>query len=184
MGLCLSLGRAAAAPYRRGRARRKAHAARAPTPSRSRHSRAALPPADGVAVQLGFDSGFAERYELGRELGRGQFARVHAARSRSGDDVAVKVIPKELLRDEHLADDIRREVRCQPRGTRGRRGAQSASHETLITRALPCQVSILKALAGRPHVVRLLGVYEDEEAVQIVMECVAHAYARCQACGA
>ncbi len=90
MGVCLSLGCAAAAPCRRGRARRKARAARAPTPSRSRHSRVAPPPADGAAVHLGFDSGFAERYELGRELGRGQFARVHAARARGGDDMSVQ----------------------------------------------------------------------------------------------
>jgi hypothetical protein len=30
----------------------------------------------------------------------------------------------------------------------------------------------LRALSGKPHVVRLLDVFEDEEAVQLVLECV------------
>jgi hypothetical protein len=137
MGACLSLGRAASAPCRhggrsRGRSKRRGGKAKAPAAAAARAddkpSSAAVPPAHSAtgaasSVHLGFPSGFAERFELGRELGRGQFARVYAARARAADDgnvaaaphaaVAVKVIPKALLRAPGAADDIRREARAR-----------------------------------------------------------------------
>jgi hypothetical protein len=136
MGACISLGRAAAAPYRRLRGRRKRHAAKAPAAAAAEAAAttaAASTPAghssaDAAVVHLGFGSGFAARYALGRELGRGQFARVYAARALNSADarddsscgvgnaptaVAVKVVPKELLRAPGAADDIRREARAR-----------------------------------------------------------------------
>jgi serine/threonine protein kinase len=134
MGACISLGRAAAAPYRRLRDRRKRRAAKAPAAASAEAAAttaAASTPAghssaDAAVVNLGFGSGFAARYALGRELGRGQFARVYAARALNSDAhdsggdnaptaVAVKVVPKELLRAPGAADDIRREARARAR---------------------------------------------------------------------
>jgi hypothetical protein len=65
-------------------------------------------------VRLGFAAGFAARYELGDELGHGQFATVRAARDRqTGRAVAVKLIPKSLLNEApENAEHIRREVRA------------------------------------------------------------------------
>ncbi|KAJ0240092.1 Protein kinase domain-containing protein [Hirschfeldia incana] len=52
-----------------------------------------------------------EKYELGKLLGRGSFAKVYLARSIStGEDVAIKVIDKEKIVKSGLADHIKREI--------------------------------------------------------------------------
>jgi hypothetical protein len=130
MGVCLSLCKAAPAPdYARRKERPVVREARRAQESHGEADAGATPaqaapPADAAAAggaTLGFADGFAERYALGRELGHGQFAVVRAARARTPgaggdgvpDDVAVKIIPKELLRAPDAADDIRREVRAR-----------------------------------------------------------------------
>ena len=77
-------------------------------------------------MRLGFACGFAERYELGDELGHGQFATVRVARDRAtGASVAVKLVPKTLLNEApENADHIRREVCAQRLACR--RGAACA----------------------------------------------------------
>lgn len=52
-----------------------------------------------------------ERYELGRLLGQGTFAKVYYARSiRTGQSVAIKVIDKEKILRVGLVDQIKREI--------------------------------------------------------------------------
>ncbi|KAK3024379.1 hypothetical protein RJ639_043283 [Escallonia herrerae] len=52
-----------------------------------------------------------ERYELGRLLGQGTFAKVHYARSiKTGQGVAIKVIDKEKVLRVGLIDQIKREI--------------------------------------------------------------------------
>jgi serine/threonine protein kinase len=47
---------------------------------------------------FGYPNHFSAKYELGREVGRGHFGYTYAAKAKkgelSGEDVAVKVIPK------------------------------------------------------------------------------------------
>jgi hypothetical protein len=110
MGACASLCRVDTAPRRAAKGR---EATPQPACGEAETSEAALPAAaDAAVVRLGFACGFAERYELGDELGHGQFATVRAARDRAtGGSVAVKLIPKTLLNEApENADHIRREV--------------------------------------------------------------------------
>ncbi|KAL0722327.1 hypothetical protein Bca4012_036926 [Brassica carinata] len=52
-----------------------------------------------------------DKYELGKLLGRGSFAKVYLARSIStGEDVAIKVIDKEKILKSGLAGHIKREI--------------------------------------------------------------------------
>ncbi|XP_009781174.1 CBL-interacting protein kinase 2-like [Nicotiana tabacum] len=52
-----------------------------------------------------------ERYEMGRLLGQGTFAKVYYARSvRNGESVAIKVIDKEKVLRVGLVDQIKREI--------------------------------------------------------------------------
>uniref|UniRef100_A0A7N0RDU6 non-specific serine/threonine protein kinase n=1 Tax=Kalanchoe fedtschenkoi TaxID=63787 RepID=A0A7N0RDU6_KALFE len=52
-----------------------------------------------------------QRYELGRMLGQGTFAKVYHARSlRTGQSVAIKVIDKEKMLKVGLLDQIKREI--------------------------------------------------------------------------
>lgn len=52
-----------------------------------------------------------QKYELGRLLGQGTFAKVYHARSlSSGESVAIKVIDKEKVKNNGLMDQIKREI--------------------------------------------------------------------------
>lgn len=52
-----------------------------------------------------------ERYELGRLLGQGTFAKVYYARNiRNGQSVAIKVIDKEKVLRVGLVNQIKREI--------------------------------------------------------------------------
>lgn len=131
MGACASLCRAADAPRRgeaKARSRREAPPAQQPEGQRAEVEAAAPPVPAGI--HLGFASGFAERYELGGELGHGQFAVVRRATDRAtGEPVAVKLVPKRLLNDaQDNADHIRREARARG-ASRLRRRARKAQAE-------------------------------------------------------
>ena len=123
MGICASLCRVDTTPHARARAKER-------PPSAAEAAAAAAAP--HAPVSLGFASGFAERYELGDELGHGQFAVVRAARERaSGDAVAVKLVPKALLNDapdnaEHIRREVRAATRCAVAPSRLPRRASSA----------------------------------------------------------
>ena len=184
MGACASLCRVDTAPRGRdGRGEKRGETQ--PPPSGDSGdggaSSEAAPPA--AAVRLGFASGFTARYELGDALGHGQFATVRAARDRdSGAAVAVKIIPKSLLNEApENAEHIRREVMLTRRAPSRppRRAARAAAALTRELHRTPAvrQVSILKALRGRPHVVRLYEAYEDEEEAQLVLQCVSPPFA-------
>ncbi|VAH27925.1 unnamed protein product [Triticum turgidum subsp. durum] len=102
--------------------------------------------AKGLDKGFGFNKGFAAKYDLGDEVGRGHFGYTCAARirkgARKGDAVAVKVIPKakRKMTTSIAIEDVRREVK------------------------------ILKALAGHKNLVQFYDAYEDNENVYIVME--------------
>ncbi|KAG9133719.1 hypothetical protein Leryth_019351 [Lithospermum erythrorhizon] len=81
------------------------------------------------------------KYDLGRELGRGEFGITYMCIDKeSGDKFACKSISKKKLRTRVDIEDVRREV------------------------------EILKHLPEHPHIVTLKGTYEDNKAVHIVME--------------
>ncbi|KAJ8449468.1 hypothetical protein Cgig2_002265 [Carnegiea gigantea] len=81
------------------------------------------------------------RYELGKELGRGEFGITYLATDvETGETFACKSILKKKLRTAVDIDDVRREV------------------------------EIMKHLPKHPNIVTLKDTYEDDEAVHIVME--------------
>ncbi|KAK9123197.1 hypothetical protein Sjap_012799 [Stephania japonica] len=80
-------------------------------------------------------------YELGRELGRGEFGVTYLCTDRgSGEVFACKSISKKKLRTAIDIEDVRREVQ------------------------------IMKHLPKHPNIVTLKGTYEDDIAVHLVME--------------
>ncbi|GAB4851606.1 Calcium-dependent protein kinase 14 [Ancistrocladus abbreviatus] len=81
-------------------------------------------------------------YELGRELGRGEFGITYICTEMSNGEVfACKKISKRKLKTAVDIEDVRREVQ------------------------------ILRHLPAHPHIVSLKATYEDHEAVYLVMEC-------------
>nr|GMD24475.1 calcium-dependent protein kinase 8-like [Ipomoea batatas]GMD24478.1 calcium-dependent protein kinase 8-like [Ipomoea batatas] len=82
-----------------------------------------------------------EKYDLGRELGRGEFGITYLCTDvDSGEKFACKCISKKKLRTAVDIEDVRREV------------------------------EIMRHLPKHPNVVTLKGTYEDDNAVHIVME--------------
>ncbi|KAF0915118.1 hypothetical protein E2562_033702 [Oryza meyeriana var. granulata] len=82
-----------------------------------------------------------DKYQLGRELGRGEFGVTHLATDRATRErLACKSIPKRRLRTAVDVADVRREV------------------------------AIMASLPDHPALVRLRAAYEDAEAVHLVME--------------
>ncbi|KAL5196647.1 hypothetical protein ABZP36_000159 [Zizania latifolia] len=98
----------------------------------------------GLDKGFGFNKGFAAKYDMGDEVGRGHFGYTCAARirkgTRKGEAVAVKVIPKAKMTTSIAIEDVRREVK------------------------------ILKALAGHKNLAQFYDAYEDNDNVYIVME--------------
>ncbi|GAV57294.1 Pkinase domain-containing protein/EF_hand_5 domain-containing protein [Cephalotus follicularis] len=81
------------------------------------------------------------RYELGRELGRGEFGVTYLCTDKEGGDTfACKSISKKKLRTAVDIEDVRREV------------------------------EIMKNLPRHPNIVSLKHTYEDDNAVHLVME--------------
>lgn len=82
-----------------------------------------------------------QRYELGRELGRGEFGITYLCTDKeSGEGFACKSILKKKLRTAVDIEDVRREV------------------------------AIMKHLPKHPNIVSLKDTYEDDKAVHLVME--------------
>ncbi|GER52500.1 calcium-dependent protein kinase [Striga asiatica] len=82
-----------------------------------------------------------EFYELGRELGRGEFGVTYLCTDKtSGESLACKSISKKKLRTRVDIEDVRREV------------------------------EIMKHLPKHPNIVSLKHTYEDDHAVHLVME--------------
>lgn len=81
------------------------------------------------------------RYELGRELGRGEFGVTYLCTDKeSGEELACKSISKKKLRTAIDIEDVRREV------------------------------EIMRHLPQHPNIVTLKDTYEDDNAVHLVME--------------
>lgn len=81
------------------------------------------------------------RYELGRELGRGEFGITYLCIDKgTGDKFACKSISKKKLRTDVDIEDVRREV------------------------------EIMKQMPKHPNIVSLKDTYEDDNAVHLVME--------------
>lgn len=82
-----------------------------------------------------------DRYELGEELGRGEFGVTYLCTNKtSGEKFACKSISKKKLRTRVDIEDVRREV------------------------------EIMKNLPPHPNIVSLKDTYEDDDAVHLVME--------------
>ncbi|XP_047330295.1 calcium-dependent protein kinase 17-like [Impatiens glandulifera] len=80
-------------------------------------------------------------YNIGKELGRGQFGVTHLCTNKqSGEKFACKTIAKRKLANKEDVEDVRREVQ------------------------------IMHHLAGQANVVELKGAYEDKHSVHLVME--------------
>jgi len=83
-----------------------------------------------------------ERYELGRLLGQGTFAKVYYATNlKTGENVAIKAIDKEKIREVGMIDQIKREI------------------------------SVMR-LVRHPNIVRLYEVMATKSKIYIVMEYV------------
>ncbi|KAL5726797.1 non-specific serine/threonine protein kinase [Ranunculus cassubicifolius] len=134
-----------------------------PPPSPAKHIKAALAkrqgaakpkegpiPEDGAEVErpldksFGYPKNFGNKYELGKEVGRGHFGHTCSAKVKKGefkgDEVAVKIISKAKMTTAISIEDVRREVK------------------------------ILKALSGHVNLVRFYDSYEDANNVYIIME--------------
>ncbi|EFJ22116.1 calcium dependent protein kinase 7 [Selaginella moellendorffii] len=86
-------------------------------------------------------SSIKERYNLGRELGRGEFGVTYLCMEQESQELlACKSISKSKLKTAVDIEDVRREV------------------------------AIMRHLPPHPNIVALKGAYEDERAVHIVME--------------
>ncbi|KAL9336319.1 hypothetical protein Peur_070807 [Populus x canadensis] len=82
-----------------------------------------------------------QRYELGRELGRGEFGITYLCTDKeTGENFACKSISKKKLRTAVDIEDVRREV------------------------------EIMKKMPQHPNLVTLKDTYEDDSAVHLVME--------------
>ncbi|XP_057801100.1 calcium-dependent protein kinase 14-like [Salvia miltiorrhiza] len=82
-----------------------------------------------------------ELYEVGKELGRGQFGVTHlCTHKQTGEQFACKTIAKRKLANKEDVEDVRREVQ------------------------------IMYHLTGQPNIVDLKGAYEDKHSVYLVME--------------
>lgn len=83
----------------------------------------------------------SSRYKIGRELGRGEFGVTYECLDiQNGEKVACKKISKDKLRTEIDVEDVRREV------------------------------EIMKHLPRHPNIVAYKDVFEDKEAIYLVME--------------
>lgn len=98
----------------------------------------------GLDKSFGFSKHFANKYEMGEEVGRGHFGYTCAAKFKKGElkgqQVAVKVIPKAKMTTAIAIEDVRREVK------------------------------ILRALTGHSNLIQFYDAYEDHDNVYIVME--------------
>ncbi|KEH41584.1 calmodulin-domain kinase CDPK protein [Medicago truncatula] len=82
-----------------------------------------------------------QQYELGRELGRGEFGITYLCKDReTGEELACKSISKDKLRTAIDIEDVRREV------------------------------EIMRHLPKHPNIVTLKDTYEDDDNVHLVME--------------
>ncbi|EXC10389.1 Calcium-dependent protein kinase 17 [Morus notabilis] len=80
-------------------------------------------------------------YNIGKELGRGQFGVTHLCTHKvTGEQFACKTIAKRKLVNKEDIEDVRREVQ------------------------------IMHHLTGQPNIVELKGAYEDKHSVHLVME--------------
>ncbi|XP_042483070.1 calcium-dependent protein kinase 17-like [Macadamia integrifolia] len=80
-------------------------------------------------------------YNIGKELGRGQFGITHLCTHKvTGEQFACKTIAKRKLTNKEDIEDVRREVQ------------------------------IMYHLTGQPNIVELKGAYEDKHSVHLVME--------------
>ncbi|CAI9780764.1 unnamed protein product [Fraxinus pennsylvanica] len=98
----------------------------------------------GLDKSFGFSKNFYNKYELGEEVGRGHFGYTCKAKFKKGEltgqEVAVKVIPKAKMTTAIAIEDVRKEVK------------------------------ILRALTGHDNLIKFYDAYEDHDNVYIVME--------------
>ncbi|KEH24281.1 calcium-dependent protein kinase 1 isoform X1 [Medicago truncatula] len=93
------------------------------------------------SILLSNNGSFKEYYELGDELGEGEFGTTSLCLEKStGKTYACKVIPKVKLLEDDDVEDVRREIK------------------------------IMHHLVGSLNVICIKGVYEDSDVVYIVME--------------
>ena len=94
----------------------------------------------GLAAEASAEE-LLRRYQLGKELGRGEFGVTRRCTDTStGEVLACKSISKRMLRSSVDIEDVRREV------------------------------AIMRSLPEHPNVVRLREAFEDGDTVHLVME--------------
>lgn len=92
-------------------------------------------------LHFGYEAGFQKIYQVGKELGRGQFGITYMCKNiQTGEKFAVKTVKKKDLRSVEAAEDTKREV------------------------------AILHRLSNHENIIKLKGVYEDDKYIHIVME--------------
>jgi len=92
------------------------------------------------SVLLSNNGSFKEYYELGDELGEGEFGTTSLCLEKStGKTYACKVIPKVKLLEDDDVEDVRREIK------------------------------IMHHLVGIPNVICIKGAYEDSDVVYIIL---------------
>ncbi|XP_022153941.1 CDPK-related kinase 1-like [Momordica charantia] len=97
-----------------------------------------------VNKNFGYSKQFLGNFEVGEEVGRGQFGFTCRAMAKKGNlkgrNVAVKIIPKPKMSTAIAVEDVKREVK------------------------------ILQALNGHKNLVHFHGAFEDDDNVYIIME--------------
>lgn len=118
---------------------RKARKGKKPNPFSVEYNKEPAPKLTVLKDPTGQD--IEARYQLGLELGRGEFGITYLCTDRSsGESLACKSISKKKLRTAVDIEDVRREV------------------------------DIMRHLPAHPNIVRLKDTYEDDNAVHLVME--------------
>ncbi|KAH7665551.1 Non-specific serine/threonine protein kinase protein [Dioscorea alata] len=118
---------------------RKARKGKKPNPFSVEYNKGPAPKLTVLKDPTGQD--IEARYQLGLELGRGEFGITYLCTDRSsGESLACKSISKKKLRTAVDIEDVRREV------------------------------DIMRHLPAHPNIVRLKDTYEDDNAVHLVME--------------
>ncbi|CAG9465774.1 unnamed protein product [Pedinophyceae sp. YPF-701] len=116
------------------------------------------PPAEKLETHTyGFKSveQFKEKYELGRDLGSGAYAKVRVAKDKTGAELACKMIPKIRPAESYVSPP--------PPG-------QAQARQEQYEQAVFLEVETMRHLRGCLNVVHLEEVYEDEDYVYVVTE--------------
>ena len=150
-------------------------AAQPTQPQASRSKPYEVPQQQGL--HFGYQSDFSELYEVGSELGKGQYGTTYVYAPcyiKFGPGACLR---ESLLKDRCLSCTASFLVWCSciEKRTRKEYAVKKVSKATLNDKQaiddLVREVKILTVLKGKPNIVEFFGSYEDQSNVYMVLEC-------------